>query len=97
MKLAEEAKKYEPKATKNIADLELCNIDIDIYDVTATNDDGKEFTYKAFKLNDEEYRVPLTVIAQLKTILAVKPHLNNFKVKKEGEGLKTKYTVIPMD
>ena len=97
MKLAEEARQYEPKETKNIADLDVVSIDIDVYEVTANEGTAEEFKYKACKIDNVEHRVPLTVLKQLKTFLEEKPHMKTFKVKKQGEGLNTTYTVIPLD
>jgi len=48
-------------------------------------------------VDDEEYRVPTSVLKSLKVILEDKPDLKFFKVKKTGEGLKTEYTVIPSE
>jgi hypothetical protein len=47
-------------------------------------------------VNGEEYRVPDSVLKALKDNLEVNPKLGWFKVKKTGEGLKTNYTVIPL-
>ena len=51
---------------------------------------------KVFKHEEEEYRVPKSVLKQLKEQLEVNPKLKFFKVNKTGEGMKTSYTVIPL-
>lgn len=88
---------FIPKTTKNIADLEVVSIDAVIYpDGIGSDETGKEFTYSYLLINDEEYRVPNSVLTQLKELLQANPNLTKFKVKKSGEGLKTRYTVIPI-
>jgi hypothetical protein len=47
-------------------------------------------------LDGEKYRVPNSVLKQLKVLLEDNPDLKKFKVKKSGVGLNTDYTVIPI-
>jgi hypothetical protein len=94
--IKETAQAYEPQLTKNIADLDEVTVDLELQDGEGTDDEGKPFTYKFTELNNERYRVPGSVIGQLKTQLEANPNLNKFKVKKEGSGLNTRYTVIPL-
>lgn len=95
--LKETAKEYIPKQTKNISDLPEVSVDCEIYhDGTGTDKEGREFTYSYLLLNKEAYRVPSSVIKQLKDMLEEMPNLKKFKVKKSGEGLKTEYTFIPL-
>jgi hypothetical protein len=94
--LKDEAKAYVPKQTKNIADLPQVSIDFEMKDGTGVDNDGKEFKYKFIEVNGEEYRVPSAVLGQIKDLLDENPNLKNFKVKKTGEGLKTRYTTIPL-
>ncbi|KKK73592.1 hypothetical protein LCGC14_2892300, partial [marine sediment metagenome] len=54
------------------------------------------FSYNFMVVAGEEYRVPNSVLKQLKKHLEANPKLEKFKVAKEGEGLKTEYTVIPL-
>ena len=101
-KLNDYAKDFEPASkTKNIADLKEVSTDIELVD------DEFEVTDKVTKMtktvkqkivivNDEAYRVPNSVIAQLKVILEDNPNLKSFKVKKAGEGMNTRYTTIPL-
>lgn len=90
-KLKEEAQKYESKQVKNIAELEIVTIDLDVKEA---ND--AEFPYKFIEVDGEKYRVPESVLGSLKAILEDNPNLAKFRVKKSGEGMKTKYTVIPL-
>jgi len=102
-KINEYAKGYEPIATtKNIADLSEVSTDLEI------EDDEFEFTDKVTKqiktikqkvvvVNGESYRVPVSVIQQLKVILEDNPNLKKFKVKRSGSTKDdTRYQVIPL-
>ncbi|MEI6849710.1 MAG: hypothetical protein WCK29_01600 [archaeon] len=102
-KLNEYAKGYTPTATtKNIADLPEVSADIEM------EDDQFEFTdkktgavktvnQKVININGENYRVPVSVIQQLKVILEDNPNLKRFKVKKSGSTKDdTRYQVIPL-
>lgn len=97
--IKEEAQDYTPKQTKNIADLEKVSVEIQVEpDLrSGTDDNGKTFYYKVIIVEEEEYRVPDSVLKALKSILEEKPDLEFFKVKKTGTGLKTNYTVISLD
>ncbi len=95
--LKDESLAYEPKAIKNIVELEAVSIDFEVYEETKINDEGKEYINKYIDINGEKYRVPASVLAEIKEILTVKPDFKTFKVTKTGEGLKTKYKVIQLD
>lgn len=95
--LRDTAKDFIPKQTKNIADLDIVSIEQEIFhDGKGIDNDDKEFSYSYIVVNKEEYRVPNSVIGQLKDLLSENPNLVKFKVKKSGEGLKTRYTTIPI-
>ncbi len=96
-KLNEEAKAYEPPQTKNIADLEVVRTDAEVEEREFTKEDGSTFKMRVLTVNNEDYRVPVSVLKSLKAILEVKPDLKTFQVKKTGEGFKTEYTVIPLE
>jgi len=102
-KLNEFAKDYEPAAkTKNISDLKEVSTDVELID------DEFEVTDKATKqiktvkqkvivVDGEQYRVPNSVIGQLKVILEDNPNCKKFKVKKTGTTMDdTRYQVIPL-
>jgi len=97
VQIKEEAEAYESKQTKNISELPLVAIDLEIKEETFKDGDGKEFTIKFVEINNERYRVPVSVLKNLKAILEEKPDLKTFKVKKIGSGMNTEYTVIPID
>lgn len=94
--LKEEAQSYKPKETKNIADLEKVSVNVEIETRVVKEGTPEEFSYLYFTQGEEEYRVPGGVLNQMKTLLDEKPDLEFVKVKKNGEGLKTTYMVIPM-
>jgi hypothetical protein len=91
------AKAYVPKQTKNIAELPSVSADLAVMQGEGQDKDGKKFEYDYIEVNSEQYRVPGKVLNDLKQILAEKPNLKLFKVKKQGTGLNTQYTVIPLD
>ena len=95
--LNEEAQAYEPPQTKNIADLEVVRTDVQVETKEFNKEDGSTFTVKIINVNGSDYRVPTSVLKTLKAMLEEKPNLKTFKVKKSGEGLKTEYTVIPLE
>ena len=101
-KLNEFAQSYEPlTTTKNIADLPEVSVDMDLEDDSFKFTDkitGKEktVTQKVITVKDEKYRVPNSVLKQLKVLLEDNSDIKAVKVKKTGEGLKTTYTVIPV-
>lgn len=92
--IKETAMAFVPKKTKNVADLDQVDVELILRDGTGTDVKGEPFAYKFIELNDEEYRVPESVIAQLKDVLEARPTMNKFKVKKAGSGMQTKYTVV---
>jgi len=100
-KLNEFAKGYETKATKNIAELPEVSVDLELEDdeFEFTDKDGnvKTVKQKVVNLNGENYRVPVSVIQQLKVLLEDNPNLKKVKVKKTGEGKdNTRYQAIPL-
>ena len=96
-KIIDEAMAYEPQQTKNIADLDVVNVNSEIVAKDYKDSEGKPFTLKVITIDGEDYRVPVSVLKALKTILEDKPSIKHFKVKKSGEGLKTEYVVIPLE
>jgi len=95
--LKEFAKDFVPKQTKNIADLPEVSVDVQVYhDGKGTDKEGMDFNYSYIKVGNEEFRVAGAVIGQLKDQLEANPIMKRFKVKKTGEGLKTRYTLVPI-
>jgi hypothetical protein len=95
--LRETAKAYEPQTTHNIAELDAVSLDVLVEERKGKDKDGKEFSYSVALVTGEEYRVPATVLKDIKAIMTAKPTLKTVKVIKKGEGMKTQYTVIPLE
>ena len=90
--LTEEAKNFESKAKiNNIADLNAVPTDLEVKEETES-----EFPYKFVEVDGSRYKLPTSVLLSLKAILEENPDLKKFKVKKTGEGMDTRYTVIPL-
>ena len=103
MKLNEFAKDFEPASkTKNIADLKEVSTDIDLLDDEFEVTDKltkqiKKVKQKIIVVEGEQYRVPSSVIGQLKVVLEDNPNCKKFKVKKTGTTMDdTRYQVIPL-
>lgn len=91
--IRESAQGYEPPQTRNISELKSVNTEMDIqHKVVGEGESAFEYDY--IVKDGEEYRVPKSVLKQLKTQLEENPEATEFKVKKTGEGMKTEYTVI---
>ena len=102
-KLNEFAKDFEPASkTKNIADLKEVSTDIDLIDdafevIDKITKQSKTVKQKVIVVDKEKYRVPSSVIGQLKVILEDNPNCKKFKVKKSGTTMDdTRYMVIPL-
>ena len=104
-KLIDEANAYEQKQTRNISDLDEVSVELEVKDDSFTfkerdketgNENEKTVNQKVIVVDGEKYRVPVSVLMQLKAHLEDNPNLKKFKVKKTGEGLKTEYVVIPI-
>lgn len=92
-----EAEQYEPKTQKNIAELNSVEISNAVITEDRIASNGDAYTTRYVVINKEEYRVPESVLGQLKEVLKNKPALKTFKVTRTGQGLNTKYQVIPLD
>ena len=95
--LKEEAVQYEAPTTKNIADLDKVDVNLNLEDREGKDNNGETFKYKVIVIEGRDHRVPGSVIGNLKSLLEKKPDLKTFSVSKQGTGMNTRYTVIPMD
>lgn len=95
--LREKAKEYEPKPIILISELGSVSTEIDVEEVVFKKGTPDEFTAFITVIDGERYRLPKTVLEQLKTILEDRPDVTAFRVKKTGEGMRSKYTVISLD
>lgn len=97
MNIKEKAKEYEPTETKNVADLERVPIEeVEVLQKEATDKENNTFKYNYFEYEGVDYRVPNCVLRDLKEILKITPDLKYIKVIKSGEGMKSKYQVLPI-
>lgn len=94
--IKEEAQAFVPKQTRNIAELKKTSVDLEIKTKICKEGTSDEFVINITTIDGEDYRIPDTVLGQLKEHLVENDDMEYFKVKKTGEGLKTSYTVIPI-
>ena len=90
------AKAFEPQQMKNIADLETVEANTEIKRETRKDQSNEEYNVMFIVKDGEEYRVPPSVVSQLKAVIEAKPDLTTFKVTKSGQGMGTKYQVISL-
>lgn len=90
------AETHEDVNVKNVADLDKVSVDVELKEEIVDEGKPTEWSYKYFELDGEKYKMPITVLSQLKDHIAQNPDLKFFRVNKKGEGLKTKYTAIPL-
>ncbi len=95
--LKKSALNYVPNTPKKITELKQVSVDLVVQLHKDVNSAGEEYSYNYVEIDDEKYRVPDSVLKDLKSILEKKPTLKTFSVSKSGEGRNTKYTVIPLD
>ena len=95
--IKEAAELYVAPQTLNIADLDKVDVNMDTAVRTFKEGTDDEFSITVAIIEGLDYRIPPSVLGALKEILEEKPDLKYFKVKKKGEGLNTKYTVIPLE
>lgn len=100
-KISDVAKDYKSSTTKNISALPEVSTDLELFDDEFETKDKKTNEPKTVKqkvvnINGENYRVPNSVFQQLKVILEDNPNLRKFKVKANGQGMETRYQVIPL-
>ena len=93
--LRESAQAYEPPQTLNIADLDKIPIDLELKDGTGKDKEGQEFKYKYAEIEGKQYRVAGSILGGIKAILQKVPNLQFVQVIKQGQGMNTRYQVIP--
>lgn len=96
MNIKEKAQNWVPPP--KITDISRIPIEAEIFDdgEGVNPETDKPYTYSYMMLNDKEIRVPESVISQLKDQLKENPNMKAFKVTKKGEGILTRYTVVPI-
>lgn len=95
MNIKELAKDFKPKTTKNISELAQVSVTVEVQHKIVKDENGEAlFDYYYIIKDDEEYRVPKSVLHQLNTLTEEDDSAEYFKVKRTGEGMSTKYTVM---
>lgn len=94
--ISEEAQNYTPQQIGNIADLEVVRTDAQVHLKKYKENTPDEFEVSVITVDGEDYRVPNSVLKDLKAILEDNPELKAFKVKKTGQDKQTRYLVIPL-
>lgn len=95
--IQEQAVNYAKRETLTIDQLPKISVKLVLKEKIVHGGTPKEFRYKYVEENGQEYRVPISVISQLKQQLDANPNIQFFKVSKHGEGKTgTTYTVIPL-
>lgn len=75
----------------NISDLNIVSVNIDILE-----ENKVKYPYKYFIQDGKKYRIPISVIRTLSLLLKENTEIKFFKVKKTGQGLDTRYMIIPL-
>ena len=95
--LKQTALDFEPQQYKNIADLEIVDVEVPVEKKVFKQGTPDEFEAWVFVKDGEEYRVPNSVLADIKILAKENPNIKSIEVKKSGEGkTNTRYMVIPM-
>ena len=95
--LKDEALAYTSDKMRNISELPEVSVSNAVQEKTFKGTDGKDVKVKYIVIAGQEYRVPISVLSDLKTILTVSPAISKFRVLKKGEGMGTEYTVLPLN
>ena len=99
--LKDEALAYEPKVTKNIADLEKFDASEPVLTRKGKNNDDEEYEYYVLVRDGEDYRIPNSVMDTIKNLIETNvkhgKEVKYFSVDKKGEGMKSKYSVITLN
>ena len=94
--LRESAMAYETPQTLNIADLDKIQVDLEVKQATKKNKDGEEFTYLYAEIDNKEYRIAGSILGGIKALLKKMPSLKYVSVIKDGQGMNTRYQVVPV-
>ena len=97
--IKDSALNYSSTTTMNIADLDKVSTDLEIVpDSFEVEENGvtKTVNQEVIIIDEQKYRIPKSVLQQLKVLLEDSPELKHFKVKKTGSNMDTRYTCIPM-
>ena len=66
-----------------------------VYSPIIVDKEGNTFVYKYAEIDGKQYRVAGSIIGGVKAILQKMPNLKEVSVIKQGQGMNTRYQVIP--
>jgi len=91
--IKEEANNSRTKSSvKNISELQSVDIDL-----LVQYEESTEFPYKYIEVSGVRYKIPKSVLDNLRIMLEDNPNMKKFKVKRTGTTKDdTRYTVIPL-
>lgn len=95
--IAEAAQKYEMGKMASITELQKISTTVPIGEKTFKEGTAEEFRVLTITVDGKVYRLPSSVLANLKILLEERPGLKTFKVRADGSGMNTRYTVIPLE
>jgi hypothetical protein len=95
--IAEASKNYEMGKMANITELQRISTSVQVGEKTFKEGTAEEFRVLTVTVDGKLYRLPSSVLANLKVLLEERPTLKTFKVRADGSGMNTRYTVIPLE
>ena len=95
--LKQAAEAYEQPRTLNIADLDKVSVEVEVKTETHQNNNGEDFSMDVIEVEGKKYRVPASVLDGMKAILNKRPNTKHIQVIKSGQGMNTKYQVLPYE
>jgi hypothetical protein len=96
MNLKESAQAFTPQQTLNISELKRVPLTIEVNEETHQDNEGKDFTGLYAVIEGQKYRIPYSVLAQIKMVVQEQPNVKFVKVTKTGTGMATKYLVMSL-
>ena len=93
--LSDVATNYVEKKALNVVDLDEINTKDKVLTHSGIDTTGKAYEYKYILREDIRYRVPISVIIQIKALME-SSDVTTFKVTAKGEGMRKRYTTIPL-
>lgn len=91
------AKEAPQRKTLNISDLPRFDVNMELKTFSGKDQKGESFQYDYVEDKDgNKYRIPVSVLTQLHVFLEENPNHKQFKVKRNGQGMQTTYTLIPV-
>lgn len=92
MNIKDTALNTEQKSkVRNISELKSIDINSAVLEDTEA-----EFPYMYIEIDEERFKIPKSVLLNMKAILEENPNLKKFKVTRTGKGMDSRYTIIPL-